>query len=173
MRKRLERIVGVGLIALAITTPAFPQGFRPGGVPVKLQVVITRGEGEKKVREPYSLVASSSGEVTSLRKGYEVPVSMAGPDGKPRFTFQQIGTQIDSTITAIAGEERYKVQITITKREAKSSVADAPQGAPPTFFSFIFAGTLILRNGETAPIVATDLVSNETWQADVTVSLDK
>jgi hypothetical protein len=177
MRKRVGRILGSVALVMVMTSPGFPQQeLRPGGVPVKLQVVLTRGEGDKKVRESHSVVASSSGETTSLRIGHEVPVSTTGPNGQTLFSYQQIGTQIDASVTAITGADRYKVQITVTKRKASDNpVAAAPQGASPTstFSSFIFAGTLLLRNGETAPIIATDLVTNETWQADLTLSAEK
>ena len=178
MRKRVGRILGSVALVMTMTLPGFPQQeLRPGGVPVKLQVVLTRGEGDKKVRESHSVVASSSGETTSLRVGHEVPVSTTGPNGQTLFSYQQIGTQIDATVTAITGAERYKVAVTVTKRKASDNnpVAGAPQGISPTptFYSFIFAGTLLLRNGETAPIIATDLITNETRQADLTLSVEK
>jgi hypothetical protein len=43
----------------------------------------------------------------------------------------------------------------------------------PAFYNFTFAGTLILSNGGTAQISGTDMVTNETWLADVTVSVKK
>jgi len=154
-------------MAWTVATPGSPQDFRLGGTPVKLQVVITRGEGDKKIREPYSLLASSSGEVISLRIGHEVPVSTTGPNGQSRYTLQQVGTQIDVAITSIPGDGRYKVQLTVTKR------LTVDRNTAPTFYNFVFAGTLLLKNGETAPIIATDLVTNETWQTDLTVSEEK
>jgi hypothetical protein len=176
MRNRVRRILGSALVALAATAPGFPQGS--SSVPLTIQVVLTKGEGDKKVSLPYFLT-SSSGETTSLRTGAEVPIGTTGPDGQIRFTLQQFGTQIDSRVTASEGvaEGRYKVQITITKRDTydANSAPSIPQGDPsrPIFYDFVFAGTLLLGNGETAQIVATDMVSNETWRADVTLSLKK
>jgi Flp pilus assembly secretin CpaC len=207
MRRHVRWILGSTLMALALTAPGLPQGppqgfpqgsslARPSAVPVTIQIVLTKGEGDKKVSSPYSLT-SSSGEVTSFRLGTEVPIPTTGAGGQTQFTFQQIGTQIDFRITPVessasplpaqqagvqtgtgarsAVEGRYKVQITITKREIYDSVPTIPQSDPsrPIFYNFIFAGTLVLGNGETAQITGTDLVTNETWQADVTLSLKR
>jgi hypothetical protein len=169
-------------MAMAIAAPGFSQGSSsapPGAVPVTLQVVLTKGEGDKKVSSPYSLT-SSSGTTTSLRIGAEVPLGTTGVGGQSSFIFQQIGTQIYFVVAPIEGgtaEGRYKVQITITKRDVydTNSAPPIPQGDPsrPVFYNFIFAGTMILRNGETAQITATDMVSNATWRADVTLSLKR
>jgi|SRR5688572_12568795 len=181
MRRRAGWMLGSTLMALALSVPGFPQGSsNPSAVPLTIQVVLTKGEGDKKVTSPYSL-PSSSGGVTSLRIGAEVAVPTTGTGGQTPFTFQQIGTQLDFRITPVesgassAVEGRYKVQITITKREIYDSVPPIPQIDPsrPIFYNFIFAGTLILGNGETAQIAGTDMVSDETWRADVTLSLKR
>jgi hypothetical protein len=172
MRKRSGRIVGSVLIALAMTQPGLPQGFSSSAkpLPATIQVVLSKGEGEKRVSLPYSLGSVSSGITSSLRIGAEVPVGTTDPNGQTRFTFQQIGTQIDYVVSAIDDSARYKVQITITRRD----VYDGSQSSPtPAFYNFIFAGTLILRDGETAQITGTDIVRNETLRADVTLSVKK
>src|SRR5688572_21724218 len=105
MRRRVEWILGSALMALAVTTPGLPQGSSSAYanvVPMTLQVVLTKGEGDKKVSSPYSLIVSS-GSVTSLRIGSEVPIANTGG----AFNFQQVGTQIDSRVTPADG--RYKV----------------------------------------------------------------
>ena len=170
MRKRIGWILGSALMALAVTPPGLPQGSSSANanvVPMTIQVVLTKGEGDKKVISPYSLAVSSS-QVTSLRIGTEVPIANTGG----AFTFQQVGTQIDSRVTPADG--RYKVQITITNRDVydPSSGPPIPQADPTKviFNNFIFAGTLLLGNGETAQISATDMLTNETWRADVTLS---
>jgi hypothetical protein len=160
-------------VALAIAAPGLSQGSsssRISPVPMTIQVVLTKGEGEKKVSMPYSLT-TSSGEIASLRVGAEVPIGTTGG----AFTFQQFGTQIDSRV--IAADGRYKVQITITKREVYegTSAPQIQQGDPSQLilYNFVFAGTVLLGNGETAQISGTDLVTNETWRADVTLSLKR
>jgi hypothetical protein len=162
-----------------MTQPGLPQGFSSSAkpLPATIQVVLSKGEGEKRVSLPYSLGSVSSGITSSLRIGAEVPVGTTDPNGQTRFTFQQIGTQIDYVVSAIDDSARYKVQITITRRDVYdgNQAYSSPQGTPstPVFYNFIFAGTLILRDGETAQITGTDIVRNETLRADVTLSVKK
>jgi Flp pilus assembly secretin CpaC len=169
MRRRAGWISGAILMALAVTAPGYPQDASHVATPLTIQVVLTRGEGDKKVSSPYSLTAIS-GQVASLRVGAEVPIGTTGG-----FTFQQIGTQIDSMVVAADG--RYNVQITVTKRELYdvNSAPPIPQGdtSKPIFYNFVFAGTVLLRNGETAQIIGTDMINNVTWRADITLSLKK
>jgi hypothetical protein len=119
MRKHVGWILGSALLTLAITAPGLPQGVstpaKPRALPVKIQVVLTRGEADKKISSPYTLIASSSGETASLRLGAEVPVGATGPDGQTRVTLQQIGMQIDYSVTA-AGDDRFTVKLTLNVR---------------------------------------------------------
>jgi hypothetical protein len=177
MRKRVGWLLGSALTMVAVTSPGLAQG--PFGsstsspVPVTIQVVLSKGEADKKTSLPYT-VAGASGVTTSLRIGHEVPVNATFPNGQTQFTLQQIGTQIDFLVAAIDDSGRYKVSITVTRREVSDGSA-VPSTPPPTtlFYNFIFAGTLILRNGETAQITGTDIVSNETLRADVTLLVKK
>jgi hypothetical protein len=188
MRRSVKWMFGSALLALSLAVPALPQApastARPGPLPVKVQVVLTRGEGDKKVSSPYTVFTSSSGEVVSLRIGAEVPVNASFLGGQNRVTLQQVGMQIDCTVRGVDGydtlppaEGPFKVSITITKRDLhdENLVPPIPQRAPsaPAFYNFTFAGTLILSNGGTAQIRATDILTNETWLADVTVSVKK
>ena len=182
MKRRIRWMLGSALMAGVMIATGFPQGFPQSSpaaygnaVPVKIRVILTKGEGDRRVSSPYSLTISS-GETTSLRIGAEVPIGITGPGGQLQFTFQQFGTQIDSRIIPAesGGQGRYKVQITITRRDiSDASARPTPQGAPsrPILYNFVFAGTLLLGDGETGQIIGTDMLSNETWRADVTLSL--
>jgi hypothetical protein len=103
MRRQFGRILGSAWMAVALATTGFPQASspaaKPNALPVKVQVVFTRSEGDKKVSSPYSFVISSSGEPSSLRIGIEVPTSAA---------LEQMGTQINSSVTP-ADDGRFKL----------------------------------------------------------------
>ena len=187
MKRQVGWVLGAMLMVLALSARGLSQGSSPAypnAVPVTVQIVVTKGEGEKKISTPYSLT-STSGEVTSLRLGAEVPVSTAGTGLPTSFTFQQIGTQIDFRIVPVesgagarpSADGRYKVQMTITRRDVydRDSAPPVPQRDPsrPMFYNFTFAGTLVLGNGETAQITGSDLITGEPWRADVTLSLKK
>jgi hypothetical protein len=167
-------------VALALAAPVFSQSSSAAGAaPMTIQVVLAKGEGEKKVSAPYSLIGST-GEIMQLRVGVEAPVATTMPNGQTQFMLQQIGTQFDLKVDPVVGttspaDGRYKIQLTITKRDFDDRKVSIPQSDPskPIFTNFIFAGILILRNGETAQIIGTDLLRNESWQADVTLLLKK
>jgi hypothetical protein len=188
MRRRIEWILMPVVLALAFTVQALPQGpstALPTALQVKVEVVLTKNEGLSKVVMPYSLFISSSGEPTSLRIGAEVPVPVTSAAGQQLpYTFQQVGMQIECAVRGVDGpdvpppaEGPFKVGITITKRDVYDGnlLSSIPQRVPsmPAFYNFTFAGTLILSNGGTAQISGTDMVTNETWLADVTVSVKK
>jgi hypothetical protein len=68
------------------------------------------------------------------------------------------------------------VLITITTREVYDNPAwPVPQTTPPitSFRNFVFAGPLLLENGETAQLSGTDPTTNQRWRADVTLTLKK
>jgi hypothetical protein len=188
MRRTVKWILGPVVLVLALNTAAFPQGStspaRPTALPVKVQVVLTKNEGLGKVVMPYTLFTSSSGEVSSLRMGAEVAIPATGAAGQFPYTMQQFGMQIDCTVRGVDGRDvlpaadgPFKVSMTITKRDVydPNLSLSIPQraGSMPALYNFIFAGTLVLRNGGTAQISATDIVTNETWTADITVSVKK
>jgi hypothetical protein len=176
-------------------TPAPP---RPAGavMPLKIQVVISRYQGEKKISSlPYTLSVNSTstnpadimnGSHASLRMGAKVPVTMmATPavDGKPipgvatagPFQYQDVGTNIDCYVWPM-DEGRFRVAITV---DDSSVYADdkEPAGATkgsPTFRSFRASDSIILKDGGTAQFTtATDKVSGEVVKVDVTLTVVK
>jgi hypothetical protein len=147
---------------------ALAQAPLPATVPsaVTLQISVTRqGEGKLSV-QPLSLDASTDGKVSQVRLGSEVPVTMNG-----QTTFQQVGTQIDTIVTPDPSG-RYKVALTITIRSLSEEKPPA-QIQGPIFHNFIVASTLLLKIGETTETLVTDIATNETWQANVTLAAKK
>jgi hypothetical protein len=153
-------------------------------VPLKLDVVISRQAGDKKVSSmPYSmwLTANSPERQASLRLGVQVPVpTMATPPAKEgekpepvrSFTYRDIGTNIDASAMS-AAEGRYTIAITLTDSGLNPKGEPTPGGAPllRNFTSRFF---LLLRDGQSATYMsATDPVTGETLKVDVTLSVLK
>src|SRR5262245_66648705 len=83
--------------------------------PVKLQIVLGRYQGEKKVSSiPYSLAVNvglpcERCNLANLRMGAKVPIAMIAPtvvDGKPvtppgPVQYQDVGTNIDARVDAL------------------------------------------------------------------------
>jgi hypothetical protein len=169
-------------------------------VPLKVQIVISKYQGDKKISSlPYTLSVNandghesigsggqySPNKIVRLRMGAQVPVpSMAMPvvDGKQMPTagpvqYKDVGTNIDCWAWANE-DDRFNVSISI---EDSSVYADGQtaQGAPrlndiPTFRSFRSEATVILKDGQTSQFTAaTDKVSGETTRVDVTITVVK
>ena len=158
-------------------------------IPVKVQVVISRYAGDKKISSaPYTLSANagsaaapkSDWSLATLRMGAKIPVATAvGPriEGKPEsqavsFNYTDVGTNIDCR-TAVLDDGRFRLEITVEE----SSVYGAEQARPndhPSFRSFRGVDSLILKDGQTAQITAaTDKVSGEVTRVDVTLFVVK
>jgi hypothetical protein len=140
---------------------------------VSIRIVLSAYRDNVEIRtESHVLDVEVGADRATLRSGSTVPVSLGGGP----TVMQQVGIQIDSEVRS-AVEGRYKVPITITKRDVYDAnlARPLPQGVPstPLFYNVTFAGTLVLGDGELAPISGVDSVRNETWRADVTLTVKK
>ena len=154
----------------------------PKPTPLRVQVVISRFQGEKKIASaPYTLaVVSNAGQTLArLRMGTEVPVP--GPpaaDAKAPPTaglqYRPVGTNIDCTVRTV-DEASFEVQLTIEQ----SSILDDDQQQKiprygPAFRSFRFTNSAILRDGQTTQFTnAADPMTGEVVRVDVTLNVVK
>ncbi len=166
--------------------------------PLKVQVVLSRYQGEKKISSlPYTLSVNSNGSAeasrdparaghANLRMGAKIPVMMmATPsvDGKPiagvpmagPIQYQDVGTNIDCMIWPLE-DGRFRIELTIDDSSVypdDKEATSATKGSP-SFRSFRASDSLILRDGGTAQFTtATDKVSGEIMKVDVTLTVVK
>ncbi|HLG58484.1 MAG TPA: hypothetical protein VI485_24275 [Vicinamibacterales bacterium] len=155
-------------------------------VPLEVQVVISRYQGEKRVSSvPYVLAVNANSTNAQLNMGAEVPVAsstfMPVADGKPSpapirsYNYRQIGTQIECGASS-ADDGRFELSISVddssvfTREEASS----AGVGDMPVFRSFRSRNRVLLRDGQSRQYTAaTDKVSGETVKIDVTLKVVK
>jgi hypothetical protein len=149
---------------------------------VKIQVVLSRYEGDRKVSSlPYTMLATAGGENVSIRTGANVAVPSGppggnGPDNKPaNWQFINLGTNIDCNVAAVENG-RYKVRVNLSD----SSVIDRQSaGVPraidvPTTRNFNYTNSVLLKDGETKQFVAaSDKVSGDVVKIDVTLNVEK
>jgi hypothetical protein len=155
-------------------------------VPVKLDLVITRQAGDKKVSSmPYSLWVTANaerGRSTSLRMGVELPVASgafkAGKEGEQvpvaSYSYRNVGTNIDCTATTTA-DSRFSVSINLTDTGVQLEPKDN-RSVPgvPAFRTFQSQFSLLLKDGQSATYTsATDPVTGETLKVDVTLNVLK
>ena len=179
-------ISGCVLLALALVSPVTAQEVQvpartaPALVPLKLQLVLSRYQGEKKISSiPYSLwlTANETGERTSLRMGVEVPIGST----EKGFNYRSVGTNIDC-IARVAADGFYRLHLTVVD----SSVFYGGQGgqqdpafqtitrAAPSFRSFTANFVILLRDHQSGQYTsATDPVSGEVLKIDATLDVMK
>jgi hypothetical protein len=164
-----------------------PSAFTGPRIPLRVQFVLSRYLGEKKISSmPYVLGVLSNGQKTSLRMGIQVPVVMTtfkGADNatipSSSYSYRDVGTNIDCQ-AGDAGSGQYNLIITI---QDSSIHLDASQGGAskqqvvrdvPAFRSFHASFAMLLREGQTMQYAsATDPITGEVVRVDVTLSLAK
>jgi hypothetical protein len=150
--------------------------------PLKVQVVIARYQGEKKISSmPYTLTMNANNHA-NLRMGTKIPVMMVthmGPAQTPApqvgpVQYQDVGTNIDCSSTALE-DGRYLLSISVDDSSVYPD--EQPAGGAkgnPSFRSFRASNSMVLKNGETGQFTtATDKVTGETVKVDVTLTVVK
>jgi hypothetical protein len=188
--KHLYAIVLTGLAAGAITVaqekPAAPAAEKPSmSTPLKIQVTISRFQGEKKLSSmPYTLSVNTNNartEISRLRMGGKVPImTVAAPvvDGKQisvgPVTYQDVGTNIDC-YASTTDDGRFKVTLTVedTSVYPEDQAVSTVRGHP-AFRTLVLTNSAVLRDGQSSQFTtATDKVSGETVRIDVMISVVK
>jgi hypothetical protein len=165
----------------------------PQNIPLEMQVVISRYQGEKRVSSlPYVLSLKSGlvttfrqpGQGAQLRLGSRVPVPTTiltpAADGKPATTsnsvsYENVGTNIDCAATALEGG-RFEVSITISETSVVSDPQDVktiPVGYP-VFRSYQSTNTLFIKDAQTVQFTAaSDRISGEVVRVEVKLTVVK
>jgi len=167
--------------------PAPPPAAKPAAsaMPLKIQVLVSRFQGEKKLSSlPYTLSVNAGSRAT-LRMGAKVPVMMMMaanmpkdlPQGGP-VQYQDVGTSIDCNVWPILDDGRFRLEITIDDSsvygEGPNPTDNKPAPGNPSFRSFRASDSMVLRDGQTSQFTtATDKVSGEIVKVDVTLTVVK
>lgn len=174
-------VIAFGL-ALSAATPAQEKPAGKELVPLKIQVVISRYQAEKRVSSmPYTLsVNANEPRVSNLRMGAQVPV-MTGPlpsvDGRPgiqSFNYKDIGTSIDCS--AMTNEDgRFRLMVTIEDNSVIGDTGDATiMKGTPSFRSFRSSESLLLKDGQSMQYTtASDKITGDVVRVDVTLTVLK
>jgi hypothetical protein len=169
------------------TTPVeTPQATVSEQIPLRVQVVVSRYRGEKKISSiPYTLaVVANQRDSTSMRMGVRVPVPQAvfkSGEGSSApvtsYNYQNIGTNIDCAARTVDGG-LFKLTMTVEDTSVFVPEKDGDVGTGvanvPAFRTFTSRFDLLLKDGQTAQhTAATDPVSGEVLRVDVTMNVLK
>lgn len=203
---RVSRMIGVGVVAAAAMTVFSVQMRAQGGqqaqqappatVPVQVDVLMTRWQGEKRTSSmPFVLIAnaSSRGSSTSIRMGVDVPVGTStsnvsqttGAQGsaprevttaKVATEFRNVGTDIDAHVTRL-DPTNFSVGLNI--RDSSIFTSDQTKmpntmSDPTAFRTFSASNSLNMVDGQTRLFgVATDKITGETLRIEVKLTVLK
>jgi hypothetical protein len=156
-------------------------------VPLKVQIVVSRFQGEKKISSiPYTLavVGGARAEATRLRMGVDVPVPQTvigeGNTTKSSYTYRSVGTSIDCSARP-QSDGIYLLDLAVSDTavfmpDATQNSATPTSRVPgvPAFRTFTSNFNLLLKDGQVAQhTAATDPVSGEVLRVDVTLTVLK
>ena len=150
-------------------------------IPVRVQVVISEYDGEKKISSlPYALLLnapySGRGErPSSIRMGLKVPIAVSANN----IQYQDLGTNLDGWASR-SEDGRFVLQLNVERSSTYASSATNGQSVPtrdgnqPVIQSFRTHLELLIRDGQTIQsTVATDPISGRVSKVDVTLNLAK
>ena len=174
--------------------PGTQPSAKPLPVSIKLDVTLSRLQGEKKVSSmPFTLWMLASGANVSLRMGVDIPVGnslvTSGNENASgnrtttvssttnRVEFRNVGTSIDCWIRPLP-DGRFSVNLRIQDSSIFTSDADtrAPMklADPMAFRSFSFSNQLNMRDGQPVQWAsAPDKFSGEVLRVDAVLTVVK
>jgi hypothetical protein len=152
-------------------------------VPVKVQIVFTEFDGDKKVSSmPYTFMTVTDERMggytpTSLRTGVRIPVETDGKDQKT--TYMDVGSNIDCGVRT-EDDGRYRVYLVFDRsalypnKSAEGERLVAEPNGLPLVRQFRTNESLILRDGQTSDnILSTDPLNGHTLRVSVTINVQK
>ena len=174
MTKIFKHLMVTILVVMAFSSLVQAQQVQAEKIPLKLQIVFSRYEGDRKTSSlPYTMLVSANGDGIQVSANTRVPVASS----TGTFTYTNIGTNIDCTVTTESG--RFKVRLKLYDNlpiAVKSSAANPnlkPSDAP-SYGDFNYQGSISMKEGETKQIISSaDRATGEVVKVDVTLTLDK
>ena len=153
---------------------------RKPAVPIKVQVVLTEFDGDKKISSmPYTFMVIAGGSYNSsfVRTGVRIPIETDGKDQKT--TYMDVGTGIDCNISP-EEDGRFRVNFGFdrsalypNKSPEGERLVSEPNGQP-LVRQFRTQESFFLRDGQSSEnILSTDPLNGHTFRLSVTINVQK
>jgi len=191
-------VIGMSVITgLAQEKPAAAKQEKPtsapepsGAVGLRISVVISRYQGEKKIGSLPYVFGVTTNDRTNLRMGSDVPIISRAPKAGDaaaisNVSYRSVGTNIDCVAFPPGPGGVFKLNLTIEDSSVHLDPGQKP-GSPagpfvpgmvndfPSFRTFKTNFGALLRDGQTMQHTsATDPVSGEVMRVDVTLNVMK
>lgn len=177
---------GIGLLVLATTASPQEKGEaeRPQGgtVPLKVQLVVTKQLGDKKINSlAYSIPCHPGDRKATLKLGVEVPVPVRKAEAV-EFQYRNVGANLECDARPVS-EGRFNVRIAFEhsslyapgEKTALGELTPESRAVNAPFFRTSMSQfSAMLRDGQTLQAVTgTDPVTGEVTAVDVTLTVLK
>jgi hypothetical protein len=184
---RLAGVVAGIMMAGGTLLAQAPQ--HPPMIPVRVDVTLSRYQGEKKISSmPFVLAVAANGQRMQVRDGINLYLgatteTKTGPNGGPTTSttsgnYTPIGTQIDCGVGSV-DDGRFLVTVSVNDSEiyedAQHPAASASVGpANLAVRSFFLSNALPMRDGQTIDFSsAVDKITGEVYKVSVTLTVVK
>lgn len=179
MSKPLSALVVIAMLAVTASAQDKPaEKPKKPGAPLKVQVVYSRFQGEKKVSSmPYTLLVTADERPTFVRIGLQIPIQTT-VQNQVMMTFRDASTNLDCSAETLE-DGRYKLALQIeqsslfiTDGERKAPGGASAVASVPLLHSFRSSNVLYLRDGQsTQYVAAADPTNGELLKIDVSLSV--
>jgi hypothetical protein len=172
--------VMASLLAAGATARAQDKPAPLTDTPLKLQVVMARYDGDKKVSSlPYSLLVNAAEQngkpiQKEMKIGVQVPVTVMVRDA-PTVAFKDAGSKIRCSASSLGGG-RYRLQLDFEQSGVLDPSRRTPDSAVsgPLLRQFSDSVDIVMRDGQTMQTSsAADPVTGEVLKVDVTLTVVK
>jgi len=169
----LVAISAFGAVAQEASKPK-PDDHTPAVIPLRVQVVFSEYDGEKKVANlPYTFTVNADERRarpgSPIRNGVRIPVITA----KDQFTYVDIGTNVDCSAT-LQEDGRYKLQMALERSSISSETSTSGGSGTPVIRQFRVDLNPVLKDGQTIENVAsTDPLTGHVHHVSVTLNVLK
>jgi hypothetical protein len=176
------------VLGMVIAAPAARAQEPKPQIPLKVQLVVSRYQGEKKISSlPYTLaVIANDNDKTTLRMGVDVPIPATvfaspkeGATTTPMtsYNYRSVGTNIDCSARTIEAGV-FKLDLAVEDSSVFLAEKDAArvtnQVSAPSVRRFTSTFNVLLKDGQTVQHTsATDPVSGEVLRIDVMLTVLK
>ncbi len=177
-------LTAIGLVSAVDTLAQSAPAAKPPDMPLQVQVVIARYQGDKRIGSlPFTLSMNSApNNRASVRMGGDVPVPTTiftpAADGKAAssttsYQMRSVGTQIE--VQSVSSTEgRFGLLITISETTFQLDAPDQAKGLPPMSRTYQSNKPVHVKDGETAHFTAaTDRTTGEVIRVEVTAKILK
>jgi hypothetical protein len=194
--KKTVLVVLMGILVLVVPrllaqdkekagTEAKPVQAEKTITPLRVQVIFTEFEGEKKMSNlPYTFLVNADdlGSHAAVRMGLRVPIETSSNTGVKQIQYQDVGTNLDGRASKtedgrfllMLGVEKSSAYLPGGSEKLASVGGNEISSAQPTIQQFRTQVNLLIRDGQTIQsTVATDPITGRVLKVDVTLTVMK